>query len=166
MSLDVLHCRKLLSCNQQIPYGPINLSYLLSYLVYMFCVAVILKFWNYTSWFFFVCVVDWRCPYAACALDVPTEHEVWPLHHRKWRVELWSGTLGNLHLRKAALLWSLKRGGLCTHALSRNLFFLLSVWENWLTLYSRTSSQFAHKLAHVYLILYSTLGPLIVNFPQ
>ena len=52
VSLGVLHCRKLLSCNQQIPYGPMNLSHLiLSYLQPVFLLQTLVDIFEENSGF-------------------------------------------------------------------------------------------------------------------
>lgn len=49
--------------------------------------------------------------HAANPLDAPGEHHVQEVHNRKRHLELWCGSLGDLHLRKTALVSAVQQRG-------------------------------------------------------
>lgn len=65
----------------------------------------------YYSWSLITHVSGWWKNHATYSLDASWEYHVQKVHHREWHLEFWGGSVGDLHLRKTAVVSAVQQRG-------------------------------------------------------
>ncbi len=82
---------------------------------------------------------------AAHSLDATRKHHVQEVHHREWHLELWSGPLGNLHLRQTTLVSAIQQWGEVPHLIFKSMCGCNHTYLYFKLIHCQFLKQYNHK---------------------